>query len=185
MIAQRNVCGGILSTSPSKLRDVCCAPSVGLHNQILRLTPGLSPRRRWYFRDLLFCNDPGYDGGDCCECTCVSTANFSCGKEYHGGYTCVDPNAPCFGDDDDTFTPTSGDDTNTDDASTSCFDKGISDGFCFPDNNNEACGETTSSRAKGDRSCCLYLRASTNILQMGLVTMTNFYLGSKPKFLPL
>eukprot|EP00904_Undaria_pinnatifida_P003012 jgi/Undpi1/12711/HiC_scaffold_6.g02379.m1 len=82
----------------------------------------------------------GYDGGDCCECTCVSTANFSCGKEYHGGYTCVDPNASCFGDDDDTSTPTSGDDTNTDDASTSCFDEGISDGFCFPDNNNEACG---------------------------------------------
>lgn len=39
---------------------------------------------------------PGYDGGDCCECTCISTAQYTCGNDLHGGYTCVDPNAACF-----------------------------------------------------------------------------------------
>ncbi|CAN0138926.1 unnamed protein product, partial [Ectocarpus fasciculatus] len=35
----------------------------------------------------------GYDGGDCCECTCVDTGDQVCG-EGGGGYFCVDPNAP-------------------------------------------------------------------------------------------
>lgn len=35
-----------------------------------------------------------YDGGDCCECTCVDEA-FICGEE---AYECVDPSAPCVND---------------------------------------------------------------------------------------
>eukprot|EP00752_Nemacystus_decipiens_P011502 g10214.t1 len=37
----------------------------------------------------------GYDGGDCCECTC-SPRNFNCG----GNYNCIDPSAECVEDDD-------------------------------------------------------------------------------------
>ncbi|CAN0572604.1 unnamed protein product, partial [Laminaria digitata] len=32
-----------------------------------------------------------YDGGDCCECTCVSTEQFQCGE--YGGFECLDPSA--------------------------------------------------------------------------------------------
>ena len=38
----------------------------------------------------------GYDGGDCCECTCDPTAEYECGHGLHGGYSCVDPSASCF-----------------------------------------------------------------------------------------
>lgn len=41
-----------------------------------------------------------YDGGDCCECTCVSTESHICGDEDNGGFACVDPSAPCVDDDD-------------------------------------------------------------------------------------
>ncbi|CAM9232379.1 unnamed protein product [Ectocarpus sp. 6 AP-2014] len=37
----------------------------------------------------------GYDGGDCCSCTCEPGA-FNCG----GGYNCIDPEAVCVEDDD-------------------------------------------------------------------------------------
>lgn len=36
-----------------------------------------------------------YDGGDCCECDCVSTDEFTCGDVVTGGFDCVDPNSPC------------------------------------------------------------------------------------------
>ena len=39
-----------------------------------------------------FVSSPGYDGGDCCECTCVSTGPLSCGLN---GFDCVDPSASC------------------------------------------------------------------------------------------
>ena len=34
----------------------------------------------------------GYDGGDCCDCTCVSTTAYTCGDS---GYDCVDPDSSC------------------------------------------------------------------------------------------
>ncbi|CAM9716325.1 unnamed protein product [Ectocarpus sp. 12 AP-2014] len=37
----------------------------------------------------------GYDGGDCCSCTCEPVA-FNCGGEYN----CIDPEAVCVEDDD-------------------------------------------------------------------------------------
>ncbi|CAN0542762.1 unnamed protein product, partial [Scytosiphon promiscuus] len=33
----------------------------------------------------------GFDGGDCCECTCVSTNSFTCGDDFNGGFECLDP----------------------------------------------------------------------------------------------
>eukprot|EP00903_Cladosiphon_okamuranus_P020186 g18529.t1 len=38
----------------------------------------------------------GYDKGDCCQCTCVPTADYNCG----GNYNCIDPQATCVDDDD-------------------------------------------------------------------------------------
>ena len=34
----------------------------------------------------------GYDGGDCCECTCKDTQDNFCGVN---GYSCIDPNSGC------------------------------------------------------------------------------------------
>ena len=35
----------------------------------------------------------GYDGGDCCSCTCPNVPGRECGNT--SGWTCKDPNAPC------------------------------------------------------------------------------------------
>ncbi|CAM9678212.1 unnamed protein product, partial [Scytosiphon promiscuus] len=34
----------------------------------------------------------GYDGGDCCACTCANTA-FTCGQ--YAKYDCLDPGVEC------------------------------------------------------------------------------------------
>lgn len=41
------------------------------------------------------CDAPlsGYDGGDCCECDCVSTEEYTCGNG--GDYDCIDPSSAC------------------------------------------------------------------------------------------
>ncbi|CAN0530784.1 unnamed protein product, partial [Ectocarpus sp. 12 AP-2014] len=41
----------------------------------------------------------GYDGGDCCSCTCQSAYDddYSCSSEY-GYFDCQDPSASCFGE---------------------------------------------------------------------------------------
>ncbi len=41
----------------------------------------------------------GYDGGDCCACTCVPDGLFGCGGF---GYACIDPEASCVGHEDET-----------------------------------------------------------------------------------
>lgn len=110
----------------------------------------------------------GYDGGDCCECTCVSTVDFTCGSEDHGGFACVDPSAPCVNDDD--FIP--GEDDfffDDDDFSTSyffepCIDDFIGDGDCDSSNNNEKCGGSnffrTNPAGQFDLDCCLVFLAA-------------------------
>ena len=35
----------------------------------------------------------GFDGGDCCECDCVSTGEYTCGG--NSGYDCVDQSSSC------------------------------------------------------------------------------------------
>ncbi|CAM9657914.1 unnamed protein product, partial [Ectocarpus fasciculatus] len=61
----------------------------------------------------------GYDGGDCCSCTCQSNRDddyYYCGESAY--YNCKDPSAACFGeetagdddvgfDDDDRLMPMS------------------------------------------------------------------------------
>lgn len=97
-------------------------------------------------RNAALCLSSGYDGGDCCECTCVSTAFFTCGSEDYGGFACVDPSAPCVDDDD--FIPGGDDflfDYDDDLFSSSftfepCIDDFIADGDCDSTNNNEECG---------------------------------------------
>lgn len=83
----------------------------------------------------------GYDGGDCCQCTCVDTEEYTCGDHGHGGYACLDPSASCVDDDDITVLPEIEYVTYTGRTSSVCFDNVIGDGDCDPANNNEACGE--------------------------------------------
>ena len=67
----------------------------------------------------------GFDGGDCCECTCSDGDGGSCGD---GGFICMDPTALCY--DPDAMAVYS-----------SCTDgliERIGDGQCDFENNNEA-----------------------------------------------
>lgn len=76
----------------------------------------------------------GYDGGDCCEESCVSTT-YLCGST--GSFDCLDPEH-------------SGDSEDPDGPETSfsfsfsfsfgCQEDKITNFFCNPSNNNEACG---------------------------------------------
>ncbi|CAN0488235.1 unnamed protein product, partial [Ectocarpus sp. 12 AP-2014] len=73
----------------------------------------------------------GYDGGDCCECTCVEPEYNdweenvpACGS----GFASIDPSAPCVEDDDITL-----------DIVANCDSVSVGDGNCDVDNNNEAC----------------------------------------------
>lgn len=70
----------------------------------------------------------GYDSGDCCQCTCVSTPDYTCGDR---GFQCIDPSASCVEDDDD--------------AAVSCITIYFGDGDCDARNNNEDCGKSTRS----------------------------------------
>ena len=84
----------------------------------------------------------GYDGGDCCECTCVSTDDFTCGDSSDGGYTCVDPGALCFVDGDATTNPEP-EPTSPETAyatSPSFMGDNVADGICDAGSNNEECG---------------------------------------------
>ncbi|CAN0191986.1 unnamed protein product [Scytosiphon promiscuus] len=106
--------------------------------------------------------DCGYDGGDCCVCTCADGPAYQCGV---AGYACVDPAALCVNDDDDDTTVGLFDDSSTswsyddstlswvdddafweglfdDDSSwpASCSPGFFNDNDCDFSNNNEACG---------------------------------------------
>ncbi|CAM9234491.1 unnamed protein product, partial [Laminaria digitata] len=70
-----------------------------------------------------------FDGGDCCECTCVSTVDNTCGE--NGGFSCLDPNALCVDDDDVTTLPSS---------ERFCISEYVGDGDCDQNNNFGACG---------------------------------------------
>lgn len=83
----------------------------------------------------------GYDGGDCCECTCESGTLFACGD---GGYACINPRAPCVDDDD--YTPVDSDDESLGYTTTFFCETGyISDGDCDAINNKADCGTLVSA----------------------------------------
>ncbi|CAM9387680.1 unnamed protein product, partial [Hapterophycus canaliculatus] len=69
----------------------------------------------------------GFDSGDCCACTCVSTENYTCGGN---GYACVDPDAACVDDDDVTISV----------IENCAYPAGIGNGYCDEGNNKEECG---------------------------------------------
>ena len=73
-----------------------------------------------------------YDGGDCCESTCVD-ASFTCGSFF--GFTCRDPSV----NDADDFTDDYGL-GGGDDAGDTCVPDFIGDGDCDESNNNADCG---------------------------------------------
>lgn len=85
--------------------------------------------------------DCGFDGGDCCECTCVSTGDNNCG-DVGSGFFCLDPEADqnCG----ETASPTMGPTTNpaTSSAQTDCegYPPYMEDGYCDEENNNAGCG---------------------------------------------
>ncbi|CAB1108035.1 unnamed protein product [Ectocarpus sp. CCAP 1310/34] len=68
----------------------------------------------------------GFDGGDCCECTCED-GEYTCGQ--YVGYACIDPGAACV--DDDAVTV---------DMMENCYDASrIGNGACDSLLNNEEC----------------------------------------------
>ncbi|CAN0519554.1 unnamed protein product, partial [Laminaria digitata] len=66
--------------------------------------------------------DCGYDGGDCCVCTCVDSPIYDCGSN---GFDCRDPACP---DEDQSLYPNCTGDITW-----------LGDGFCDPDTNNLGC----------------------------------------------
>lgn len=89
----------------------------------------------------------GYDGGDCCECTCKDGLDYPCG-ESGVGFLCKDPNTGCLAGNAPTATPS---DTPvafmnptmspTESVYPACdgITVYINDGICDDVNNNAAC----------------------------------------------
>ncbi|CAN0252631.1 unnamed protein product, partial [Ectocarpus sp. 12 AP-2014] len=77
----------------------------------------------------------GYDGGDCCECTCEYESPYDWDDDWDYNYhcmefACIDPNAACVSDDDITV-----------DMFENCgYVSGIGNGWCDRNNNKEECG---------------------------------------------
>ncbi|CBN79795.1 conserved unknown protein [Ectocarpus siliculosus] len=100
-----------------------------------------------------FCDDYnnneqcGYDGGDCCECTCVVSTLWST-ESSCTEFACIDPRAPCADDDDITA-----------DAVESCIIDYLGDGICDTSNNIETCGYDS-----GDCCECTCGYDSTDVL---------------------
>ena len=102
-----------------------------------------------------FPTESGYDGGDCCQCTCVSNRDILCGEAF--GFACLDPSAPCVDDDDVTALPE--DDTPSTytysyttsgfTSTFSCATSFLSDGDCDSINNKKDCGGSGSGSNKG------------------------------------
>ncbi|CAM9718522.1 unnamed protein product, partial [Ectocarpus sp. 12 AP-2014] len=93
----------------------------------------------------------GYDGGDCCECTCVSSSDdyYDLGCTIGSSFACIDPDAPCVDDDDITV-----------DMVENCDVSELGDGWCDQENNKEICGydggdccECTCVDAWSDEGC--------------------------------
>lgn len=83
--------------------------------------------------------DCGYDGGDCCECTCIDTVENSCGSGT--GFFCTDPNVPsnCSTTTNPTPSPTPAPEV---DPYADCegYLPHLQDGYCDSDLNVAECG---------------------------------------------
>lgn len=81
----------------------------------------------------VFSAPKNYDGGDCCECTCVADDPIGSDENRCGRYSefaCIDPSAPCVDDDSVTV-----------DMVENCYAGGIGNGWCDEENNNAECSE--------------------------------------------
>ena len=84
-------------------------------------------------------NVPGYDGGDCCECTCIIDFLYPCDDELP--FECLDPNAPCHAGEnafevfEDEYMAFAGSYEFG-----PCIVGPIGDGECDQENNSEECG---------------------------------------------
>lgn len=78
----------------------------------------------------------GWDGGDCCRCTCNELAEYTCGEN---GFTCTDPDAPI---DCAANSPSRSllEANSTLYSKCGGFVEWIRDGFCDGGNNNDECG---------------------------------------------
>lgn len=78
----------------------------------------------------------GYDGGDCCPCTC-KLPNYPWDDYYScKQFACIDPKAQCVDDDDVTI-----------DKLDSCeVVEGIGNGYCNRGNNKPECGESVHTQ---------------------------------------
>ena len=102
-----------------------------------------------------------YDGGDCCSCTACSGSE--CALEEGGYFHCIDPAAPCFGEegdaaaDDERYSSSGRAASARDDGSSSLtctgeFASWVGDGICDAFLNTEECRwdggdvSTTTSR---------------------------------------
>ena len=88
----------------------------------------------------------GYDGGDCCRCTCVppvtSSDDYACTDDINF-FACVDPDADCVDDDDITVGIID-----------NCGRPGtIGDGFCDQSNNKAECSECAFPGSVACRRC--------------------------------
>lgn len=83
------------------------------------------------------CLSSGYDGGDCCSCTCVAPADDDRNTWYAdddytacgNGFACIDPEAECVDDDDITTGVLA-----------NCDSVSVGDGYCNVENNVPECG---------------------------------------------
>lgn len=83
---------------------------------------------------VLPCCPQGYDGGDCCICTCESETLCGTSRDFGGGFDCVDPSAECEEEEED--------DDGVDEE-TGCNDDKLGNSVCDEENNIEACGESS------------------------------------------
>ena len=77
-----------------------------------------------------------YDGGDCCEASCVDN-DFMCGEREP--YDCRDPDYADDGDYPQQSSYSYGFDV-------SCQEDKMGNGYCNPSNNNEECGKSRGPR---------------------------------------
>ena len=88
----------------------------------------------------------GYDGGDCCPCTCIDGPDHACSDI--GTSTCVFPDCNAWGEGLGGLYETE---------ETSCIQSQLANGLCQAVNNNKNC-----SWDGGDVSlCCSHIYAST------------------------
>ncbi|CAN0376865.1 unnamed protein product [Pylaiella littoralis] len=114
--------------------DAACVDGDDITSNVVENCSGVNDIGNGYCNQDNNIAECGYDGGDCCECTCIGDENAD---DYPDGrysqcnnFACIDPDAPCVTDDD-----------VTSDMYENCIGvNSIGDGYCDPGNNKAECG---------------------------------------------